>query len=105
MKKDMMLNLLPTCSNRPANIVAQLKVENIETDPNLDIYRPHCLFAKTGYRHKSSGKGICSIILMFKHYFEQIQNIEIWPIISLILFFVFFTLTIIRIIFMDKKAY
>lgn len=40
---------------------------------------------------------------MFKHYFEQIQNIEIWPIISLILFFVFFTLTIIRIIFMDKK--
>jgi hypothetical protein len=26
---------------------------------------------------------------MFKHYFEQIQNIEIWPIISLILFFVF----------------
>jgi cytochrome c oxidase cbb3-type subunit IV len=40
---------------------------------------------------------------MFKHYFEQIQNIEIWPIISLILFFVFFTLTIIRIFFMDKK--
>jgi hypothetical protein len=40
---------------------------------------------------------------MFKHYFEQIQNIEIWPIISLVLFFVFFTLTIIRIFFMDKK--
>ena len=40
---------------------------------------------------------------MFKHYFEQIQSIEIWPIISLILFFVFFTLTIIRIFFMDKK--
>lgn len=40
---------------------------------------------------------------MFKHYFEQIQNIEIWPIISLILFFVFFTLTIIRIFFLDKK--
>jgi cytochrome c oxidase cbb3-type subunit 4 len=40
---------------------------------------------------------------MFKHYFEQIQNIEIWPIISLILFFVFFTLTVVRIFFMDKK--
>jgi cytochrome c oxidase cbb3-type subunit IV len=40
---------------------------------------------------------------MFKHYFEQIQNIEIWPIISLILFFVFFTVTIIRVFFMDKK--
>lgn len=40
---------------------------------------------------------------MFKHYFEQIQNVEIWPIISLILFFVFFTMTIIRIFFMDKK--
>ena len=40
---------------------------------------------------------------MFKHYFEQIQNIEIWPIISLILFFVFFTLTIVWILFMDKK--
>ncbi len=40
---------------------------------------------------------------MFKHYFEQIQNIEIWPIISLIIFFVFFTVTMIRIFFMDKK--
>ncbi len=40
---------------------------------------------------------------MFKHYFEQIQNIEIWPIISLVLFFVFFTMTVLRIFFMDKK--
>ena len=40
---------------------------------------------------------------MFKHYFEQIQSIEIWPIISLILFFVFFTMTIVRIFFMDKR--
>ncbi len=39
---------------------------------------------------------------MFKHYFEQIQNIEIWPIISLIIFFVFFTFTLIRIFFLDK---
>lgn len=40
---------------------------------------------------------------MFKHYFEQIQNIEIWPIISLILFFVFFTFTMVWILFLDKK--
>jgi len=40
---------------------------------------------------------------MFKHYFEQIQKIEIWPIISLILFFVFFTFTLVWILFMDKK--
>lgn len=40
---------------------------------------------------------------MFKHYFEQIQNIEIWPIISLVLFFVFFTFTMIWIFFLDKK--
>ena len=40
---------------------------------------------------------------MFKHYFEQIQNIEIWPVISLIIFFVFFTFTMIWILFLDKK--
>ncbi len=40
---------------------------------------------------------------MFKHYFEQIHNIEIWPIISLILFFVFFTITMIWIFFLDKE--
>jgi len=40
---------------------------------------------------------------MFKHYFEQVQNIEVWPIISLILFFVFFTLTLIWVLFLDKK--
>ena len=27
---------------------------------------------------------------MFKYYFEQIHNVEIWPIISLTIFFVFF---------------
>ncbi len=27
---------------------------------------------------------------MFKHYFEQIHNVEIWPIISLSIFFIFF---------------
>lgn len=40
---------------------------------------------------------------MFKHYFEQIHNVEIWPIISLILFFVFFTLTLVWIFFLDKE--
>lgn len=27
---------------------------------------------------------------MFKHYFEQVHNVAIWPIISLSIFFVFF---------------
>jgi len=27
---------------------------------------------------------------MFKHYFEQIHNVEVWPIVSLTIFFVFF---------------
>ena len=27
---------------------------------------------------------------MFKHYFEQIQDVAIWPIISLTIFFAFF---------------
>lgn len=40
---------------------------------------------------------------MFKHYFEQIQDVEIWPIISLIIFFVFFTSTIFWVLFLDKK--
>lgn len=40
---------------------------------------------------------------MFKHYFEQIHNIEIWPIISLILFFVFFSLTMVWIFYLPKK--
>ncbi len=35
---------------------------------------------------------------MFKHYFEGIQNVEIYPIISLIIFFTFFLLMIIWLI-------
>lgn len=27
---------------------------------------------------------------MFKYYFEQVHNVEVWPIISLIIFFAFF---------------
>ena len=40
---------------------------------------------------------------MFKHYFEQIHNIEIWPIISLSIFFIFFLCLILYIFTIDKK--
>ena len=40
---------------------------------------------------------------MFKHYFEQVDNIEIWPVMALIIFFVFFTGLIVYIIKLDKK--
>ncbi len=40
---------------------------------------------------------------MFKHYFERIQNIEIWPVISLVLFFVFFIGMLVWIFTLDKK--
>ncbi len=40
---------------------------------------------------------------MFKHYFEQIHNIEIWPIISLSIFFIFFLCLILYIVTIDKK--
>lgn len=40
---------------------------------------------------------------MFKHYFEQVHGIEIWPIISLMIFFVFFIALIWWVIRADKK--
>lgn len=40
---------------------------------------------------------------MFKHYFERIQGIEIYPIISLLIFFIFFILLFIWVIRADKK--
>ncbi|MFY0650936.1 MAG: cytochrome C oxidase Cbb3 [Cyclobacteriaceae bacterium] len=40
---------------------------------------------------------------MFKHYFEGIHNIEIWPIISLTIFFMFFIGLIIWVVKVDKK--
>jgi len=40
---------------------------------------------------------------MFKHYFERIENVELWPIISLIIFFVFFLLLIIYVLKADKR--
>lgn len=39
---------------------------------------------------------------MFKHYFEQIHQVEIWPIISLSIFFIFFLGLILWVIKMDK---
>lgn len=40
---------------------------------------------------------------MFKHYFEQIENVAIWPIISLSIFFLFFIVLVIWVIRVDKK--
>jgi len=40
---------------------------------------------------------------MFKHYFEQIHGIEIWPIISLSIFFIFFLCLILWVFKVDKK--
>ncbi len=40
---------------------------------------------------------------MFKYYFEQVQGIEIWPIISLAIFFSFFIGLLLWAIKADKK--
>lgn len=40
---------------------------------------------------------------MFKHYFEQVQNIGIFPVISLIIFFSFFVILIVWLTRLDKK--
>ena len=39
---------------------------------------------------------------MFKHYFEGIENIEFWPVVALIIFFLFFTGLLIYIFTIDK---
>ena len=39
---------------------------------------------------------------MFKYYFDRVENVEIWPIISLIIFFVFFIGLIIWLFKIDK---
>lgn len=39
---------------------------------------------------------------MFKHYFEQIHHVEIWPIISLTIFFIFFLCLVFWVIRADK---
>lgn len=40
---------------------------------------------------------------MFKHYFEQMDGVDIYPIFSLIVFFVFFLGLGVYVIFFDKK--
>ena len=40
---------------------------------------------------------------MFKYYFEQVNNVEIWPIISLSIFFIFFIGLLVWVVKMDKK--
>ena len=40
---------------------------------------------------------------MFKHYFETIENIEVAPVISLLIFFLFFVGLIIWVVKVDKK--
>ena len=40
---------------------------------------------------------------MFKHYFERIENIEIWPIISLAIFFIFFICLLLWVFRTDKS--
>ncbi len=39
----------------------------------------------------------------FSRYFEGIENIEIWPIISLIIFTIFFVVLLYGVFKMDKK--
>jgi len=40
---------------------------------------------------------------MFKHYFERIENIEIWPVIALAIFFTFFIGLLIWVYKADNK--
>ncbi len=40
---------------------------------------------------------------MYKQILQSVHNVEIWPIISLVIFFVFFVLMIIWVIKTDKK--
>ena len=40
---------------------------------------------------------------MFKHYFEQIHNVEVWPIISLSIFFIFFVSLLVWVVRTDKN--
>ena len=40
---------------------------------------------------------------MFKHYFDQVSNIAIWPIISLVIFVTFFVGLLIWVAVADKK--
>ncbi len=39
---------------------------------------------------------------MFKHYFERMENVEFWPVVSLILFFIIFVGIVIWVFRADK---
>lgn len=40
---------------------------------------------------------------MFKHYFETIKDIDFYPVISLLIFFIFFVVLIAWVVKMDRK--
>ncbi len=40
---------------------------------------------------------------MFKQYFEQVENVALWPIISLTIFFVFFIGLVVYVFKINKK--
>ena len=40
---------------------------------------------------------------MFKHYFQQVENVAVWPIVSLIIFVTFFIGLLIWVLRVDKK--
>ena len=40
---------------------------------------------------------------MFKYYFERVENVEIWPIISLAIFFLFFVGLLVYVWKMNKE--
>lgn len=40
---------------------------------------------------------------MYKHILQSIQNVDLWPVISLVIFFVFFVGILIKVALIDKK--
>ncbi len=40
---------------------------------------------------------------MYKQILESIQDVDIWPVISLVIFFIFFVGILIKVAFIDKK--
>jgi len=40
---------------------------------------------------------------MYKQILQSIQNVEVWPIISLVIFFLFFIGILIKVFLIDKK--
>ena len=40
---------------------------------------------------------------MYKQILESIQDVDIWPVISLVIFFIFFVGILVKVAFIDKK--